>query len=122
MMAAGDDLKGIVFSQWTSMLDLVASHLTEHGIGFLRLDGAMSQAQRASVLEAFGRDPQARVFLLTMRTGGVGLNLTTASRVFLLVRRGMWGVMRHAFLLTVYAGSVVEPASRGAGYRPGTLR
>ncbi len=87
MMAAGDDLKGIVFSQWTSMLDLVASHLTEQGIGFLRLDGAMSQAQRASVLETFGRDQQARVFLLTMRTGGVGLNLTIASRVFLLVRR-----------------------------------
>eukprot|EP00730_Choanoeca_flexa_P006619 TRINITY_DN12186_c1_g3_i3.p1 TRINITY_DN12186_c1_g3~~TRINITY_DN12186_c1_g3_i3.p1 ORF type:complete len:1047 (+),score=201.58 TRINITY_DN12186_c1_g3_i3:34-3174(+) len=76
--------KCIVFSQWTSMLDLVETVLSKAGIAFVRLDGSMSQSQRSEVLERFKTDPNVAVFLMTLRTGGVGLNLTSAQHVLLL--------------------------------------
>jgi SNF2 family DNA or RNA helicase len=77
----------IIFSQFTSMLDLCAEAFEQASIATLRLDGRMSQQQRAVVLETFRTDPNTRVFLLSLRAGGVGLNLTSASVVFLLVVR-----------------------------------
>jgi DNA repair protein RAD5 len=70
----------VVFTQWTSMIDLLHVPLSREGINYLRLDGSMTREQRRSSLEAF-REGRSSVFLLSLKAGGVGLNLTTASRV-----------------------------------------
>lgn len=77
------DVKAIVFSQWASMLNLVEHALEDAGICYTRLDGSMPQAARAAALDRFKKSPHVRVMLLTMRVGGVGLNLTAASHVYL---------------------------------------
>ncbi|ORZ01965.1 SNF2 family N-terminal domain-domain-containing protein [Lobosporangium transversale] len=77
--------KSVVFSQFTGMLDLVEKILERDGFQFLRLDGSHSHVAREQTLQAFRTvDHPARVMLISLRAGGVGLNLTTASRVFML--------------------------------------
>jgi len=78
--------KSVVFSQFTGMLDLAEGVLERDGFQFLRLDGTHSQASREKTLQLF-KDPDhtALVILISLRAGGVGLNLTAASRVFMLV-------------------------------------
>ncbi|MFS0714753.1 DEAD/DEAH box helicase [Microbacterium sp. 2P01SA-2] len=73
--------RALVFSQFTSFLDIVETDLRAHGMGVVRLDG--STTRRADVVEAFrrGDDP---VFLISLKAGGVGLTLTEADYVFLL--------------------------------------
>lgn len=77
-------VKSIVFSQWTSMLNIIQHSLTKRGHKFVRLDGSMSREERAQVINEFQTDPSICVFLISMKAGGLGLNLTQASRVFLL--------------------------------------
>jgi len=79
--AAADEHKSLVFSQWTSMLDLLEPKLVEKGFRFVRLDG--STANRAAVVEHFQKNPEVSVFLVSLKAGGVGLNLTAADHVFL---------------------------------------
>lgn len=74
--------KALVFSQWTSLLDLVEPALTAHGFPFLRLDGTVKD--RASVVRAFEGEGGPPVLLLSLKVGGVGLTLTAADHVFLL--------------------------------------
>jgi SNF2 family DNA or RNA helicase len=69
----------LVFSQFTSMLDLIAPALDEAGISWCRLDG--STKDRATVVERFQSDPSISVFLISLKAGGVGLNLTGADTV-----------------------------------------
>lgn len=78
--------KAVVFSQFTGMLDLAGSILERDGFQYLRLDGSLSQATREQTLKAFkSQDHPATVMLISLRAGGVGLNLTAASRVYMLV-------------------------------------
>ncbi|URD77863.1 hypothetical protein MUK42_05395 [Musa troglodytarum] len=74
--------KSIVFSQWTAFLDLLEIPLRK-GIGFLRLDGKLSQKKRGIVLKEFSESSDKMVLLMSLKAGGVGLNLTAASNVFL---------------------------------------
>jgi DNA repair protein RAD5 len=53
-------------------------------IQYLRLDGSTSQPQRAAVLEKFSQHKSRLVLLISLKAGGVGLNLVAASRVFML--------------------------------------
>ena len=76
--------KSVVFSQFTSFLDLISPALTRASIPFLRLDGTLSQKARASVLTAFAEHKRGCILLLSLRAGGVGLNLTAAKRVFMM--------------------------------------
>ncbi|KAK4518092.1 uncharacterized protein ATC70_001443 [Mucor velutinosus] len=77
--------KTVVFSQFTSFLDLIGDSLNREGIHFTRLDGSMPQSKREKVLADFAReDGQADVLLISLRAGGVGLNLTCASRVVMM--------------------------------------
>jgi DNA repair protein RAD5 len=113
------DLKSVVFSQFTSFLDLISAQLNKAGIPHLRLDGTMRQKARAEVLASFnktddfedelleeedlsdrrtrsrkvfsnsttnpnGSQSSPRVLLISLRAGGVGLNLTAASRVYVM--------------------------------------
>ncbi|EEQ32275.1 DNA helicase rad5 [Microsporum canis] len=108
--------KAVVFSQFTSFLDLISPQLTAAGIAHLRFDGTMSQKARATVLAQFNapiideedieddddianspgpfrsyrskpkkeKTPPANVLLISLRAGGVGLNLTVANHVFMM--------------------------------------
>lgn len=73
--------KALVFSQWTALLDRIEPHLQRGGIDFLRLDG--STRDRAAVVDGFQRADGPPVLLLSLRAGGVGLNLTEADSVFI---------------------------------------
>jgi DNA repair protein RAD5 len=77
-------IKSVVFSQFTSFLDLIEPALARDHIPFLRFDGTMTQKQRATVLTEFAAAKKGCVLLLSLRAGGVGLNLTCAQRVFMM--------------------------------------
>ncbi|GJN71743.1 DNA helicase rad5 [Purpureocillium lilacinum] len=77
-------MKSVIFSQFTSFLSLIEPALERANIKFLRLDGSMAQRARAAVLEEFQEKKGFMVLLISLRAGGVGLNLTSAGRVFMM--------------------------------------
>ena len=79
--AAEDGHKALVFSQWTSLLDLIEPVLQQLGVEFTRLDG--STRDRAAVVESFQSESGPPVMLISLKAGGTGLNLTAADHVFL---------------------------------------
>jgi non-specific serine/threonine protein kinase len=72
----------LVFSQFTSYLDIVEKRLKKTGIRYLRLDGATPQKKRKQLVRKFQEGDRQRVFLLSLKAGGQGLNLTRATYVF----------------------------------------
>jgi len=78
----GKPLKSVVFSQWTSMLDLVEIELKKRKMGYTRLDGSMKRIDRTNAIVSFQCNPETVVMLVSIKAGGVGLNLTAASNVF----------------------------------------
>ncbi|XP_024376643.1 DNA repair protein RAD5A isoform X1 [Physcomitrium patens] len=76
--------KSVVFSQWTAFLDLLEIPFKRKKIKFVRLDGSLSQQQREKVLNDFRSQSDIMVMLISLKAGGVGINLTTASNAFLL--------------------------------------
>lgn len=70
--------KILLFSQFTGMLDLIEDALRPRGIAWLRLDG--SSRNRTQIVERF-QSGEARLFLISLKAGGVGLNLTAADTV-----------------------------------------
>jgi superfamily II DNA or RNA helicase len=74
--------KALVFSQFTSFLRIVRERLDREGLRYEYLDGATRD--RAARVAHFQADPGIRVFLVSLRAGGLGLNLTAAEHVFLL--------------------------------------
>lgn len=77
-------MKSVVFSQFTSFLSLIEPALQRNRIRYLRLDGAMAQKARAAVLAQFRDADRFTVLLISLRAGGVGLNLTSAKRVYMM--------------------------------------
>ncbi|KAF2178931.1 hypothetical protein K469DRAFT_597911 [Zopfia rhizophila CBS 207.26] len=76
--------KSVVFSFWTSTLDMVQQALQEAGIRFVRIDGKVPHNNRKHLLDQFSQDPAVRVILVTTSCGAVGLDLTAASRAHML--------------------------------------
>ncbi|XP_017251223.2 DNA repair protein RAD16 [Daucus carota subsp. sativus] len=76
--------KGIVFSQFTSFLDLIRYTLQKSGIQCVQLDGSMSMKAKDTAIKKFNEDPNCRLFLMSLKAGGVALNLTVASHVFMM--------------------------------------
>ncbi|KAJ9604956.1 DNA repair protein rad16 [Cladophialophora chaetospira] len=76
--------KSIVFSQFTSMLQLVQWRLQKSGFSTVLLDGSMTPSQRQKSIEHFMNNVDVEVFLVSLKAGGVALNLTEASRVFII--------------------------------------
>ncbi|KAL9054757.1 MAG: hypothetical protein Q9162_003955 [Coniocarpon cinnabarinum] len=76
--------KSIVFSQFTSMLQLVEWRLRRAGFNTVMLDGSMSPQQRQKSIEHFMNNTDVEVFLVSLKAGGVALNLTEASRIFII--------------------------------------
>jgi superfamily II DNA or RNA helicase len=79
--AVADGHRALVFSQWTSLLDLIEPLLQAANIAYVRLDG--STVDRAGVVNEFQADGGPPVMLLSLKAGGTGLNLTAADHVFL---------------------------------------
>ncbi len=74
--------KALVFSQFTSMLSIVRENLDRDGVVYEYLDGKTKDRQAR--VERFQNDPDCKLFLVSLKAGGVGLNLTAAEYVFLL--------------------------------------
>jgi len=80
--AMDDGHRALVFSQWTSLLDLVEGALSSADIDFTRLDG--STRDRGAVVSRFQSAEGPPVMLVSLKAGGTGLNLTAADHIFLL--------------------------------------
>jgi SNF2 family DNA or RNA helicase len=76
--------KFIVFSQFTSMLDLVEPFFRKERFRFVRYDGSMKNDQREESLRKLRGDPETRILLCSLKCGSLGLNLTAATRVVIL--------------------------------------
>lgn len=76
----GGGHKALIFSQFTGHLGLLRRHLDEKKIGYCYLDGSTAAAQRRNQVEAF-QSGEAALFLISLKAGGLGLNLTAADYV-----------------------------------------
>ncbi|KAJ3681241.1 hypothetical protein LUZ60_015730 [Juncus effusus] len=76
--------KAIVFSQWTSMLDLMEISLNQYLIQYRRLDGSMSLVARDRAVKDFNSDPEVKVMIMSLKAGNLGLNMVAACHVILL--------------------------------------
>jgi SNF2 family DNA or RNA helicase len=74
--------KALIFSQFVEMLSIVRSRLEEHGVVYEYLDGQTRDRKRR--VQRFQDDPDCPVFLISLKAGGLGLNLTAAEYVFIL--------------------------------------
>jgi len=81
--ALAEGHRALVFSQWTSFLDLIGAELSQRGQSHLRLDG--STRNRGELVERFqSRSGGENVMLISLKAGGVGLNLTSADHVYIM--------------------------------------
>jgi superfamily II DNA or RNA helicase len=79
---ADEGHKALVFSQFTTLLGLLKPRLDDEGLTYEYLDGRTRDRQTR--VDRFQQDPDCRLFLISLKAGGVGLNLTAAEYVFLL--------------------------------------
>ena len=86
--------KYIIFSFFTSMLDLIEPFLRRDGLVFTRYDGQMKNDLREASLERLRNHNKTRILLCSLRAGSLGLNLTAASRVVIL--EPFWNPVRNA--------------------------
>uniref|UniRef100_A0A9J7YCL7 Helicase like transcription factor n=1 Tax=Cyprinus carpio carpio TaxID=630221 RepID=A0A9J7YCL7_CYPCA len=79
-------VKSLVVSQFTRFMDLIEVPLREYGFSFTRLDGTMAQKTRAKAIQDFQDSSPGNptIMLLSLKAGGVGINLTAASHVFMM--------------------------------------
>jgi superfamily II DNA or RNA helicase len=111
--------KALVFSQFTSLLAIVREHLDQRGVVYEYLDGRT--VKRQAKVERFQSDPHCRLFLISLKAGGQGLNLTAADYVFILDpwwnpaveaqavdRAHRIGQDRHVFAYRLIARDTVE--------------
>ncbi|MBN9298388.1 MAG: DEAD/DEAH box helicase [Filimonas sp.] len=75
--------KVLVFSQFTGMLGLISERMNNQGIPFLYLDGSTKATDRQALVNQFQQDENVKVFLISLKAGGVGLTLTAADYVYL---------------------------------------
>lgn len=75
--------KSLVFSQFLGMLDLIRDELGKLGIPYVYFDGGTSSAEREKAIQEFQNNEECRVFLISLKAGGVGLNLTAADYVYI---------------------------------------
>lgn len=73
--------RALIFTQMTKVLDILEQFLNYHGYLYMRLDGATKIEDRQILTERFNSDPKITVFILSSRSGGLGINLTGADTV-----------------------------------------
>jgi superfamily II DNA/RNA helicase len=79
-LAQEEGRKILLFSEWTTMLDLITPMLQKHRLSFVRLDGQVPQKKRQQLVHEFQNDPRCRAFIAT-NAGSTGLNLQAANTV-----------------------------------------
>jgi len=77
------DHKALVFSQFLGMLALIRAKLEELGVKYEYFDGSTSAPDREKAIQSFQNNDEVRVFLISLKAGGVGLNLTAADYVYI---------------------------------------
>ncbi|HEX6332683.1 MAG TPA: SNF2-related protein, partial [Flavisolibacter sp.] len=75
--------KALIFSQFLGMLALIREKLSSLGVKYEYFDGSTSAPDREKAIQSFQRDDEVRVFLISLKAGGVGLNLTAADYVYI---------------------------------------
>lgn len=76
--------KVLIFSQFLGMLSLIKNKLTQEKIDFEYFDGSSTTSQRQAAIKRFQEDEKCRVFVISLKAGGIGLNLTAADYVYLM--------------------------------------
>jgi SNF2 family DNA or RNA helicase len=84
IMKAPEGEKIIIFSQWTSLLDLLEVPVSEKGWGYRRYDGSMNAKLRADAVDEFKNKSNVRMMLVSLKAGNAGLNLNCASQVIIM--------------------------------------
>ncbi len=79
-LLAEPDRKIVLFSEWTTMLNLIEPLIERHGVDYVRLDGSIPQKRRQPLVHRFQEEPDCRVFITT-NAGATGLNLQAANTV-----------------------------------------
>lgn len=79
-----EDSKVLIFSQFVKMLQILKNDLTMEKVPFVYLDGSTPEKERKKNVDTFQNDPNIKVFLISLKAGGVGLNLTAAEYVFII--------------------------------------
>jgi DNA repair protein RAD16 len=92
--------KSIIFSQFTTMLQLIEWRLRRAGITTVMLDGSMTPAQRQASINHFMNNVDVECFLVSLKAGGVALNLTEASHVFIV--DPWWNPAAYVFPLPLW--------------------
>lgn len=77
------DHKALIFSQFLGMLALIRAKLDELGVKYEYFDGSTSAPDREKAIQSFQNNEEIRVFLISLKAGGVGLNLTAADYVYI---------------------------------------
>lgn len=77
------DRKALVFSQFTGMLELIRKEMDAKGISYVYLDGGTKAETRQDLVKQFQSDASIKIFLISLKAGGVGLTLTAADYVYL---------------------------------------
>jgi len=121
----------LIFSQFTSVLDILQAYLQWRDIRHLRLDGQTSHEERRRRLEVFNSGNGGDVFLLSARAGGLGLNLQTADTVIFfdldwnpqndkqaVARAHRFGQKREVRVFRLLSDSTVERHMEVASYGP----
>ncbi|MGC4014673.1 MAG: C-terminal helicase domain-containing protein [Luteolibacter sp.] len=75
--------KALIFSQFLGMLGLIRKELEADGIPYVYFDGSTHQLQREEAIQEFQNNQDCRVFLISLKAGGIGLNLTAADYVYI---------------------------------------
>ena len=75
--------KVLIFSQFVQLLELMCDFLDYRGIKYVKLDGAMKTEDRTASLKKFEQDQETKVFLLSTRAGGHGINLQVSDTVII---------------------------------------
>jgi len=73
----------LIFSQFLGMLALIKEKLVELGVKFEYFDGSTTATERERAIQSFQNNDEVRVFLISLKAGGVGLNLTAADYVYI---------------------------------------
>mmetsp|Transcript_23815 Transcript_23815/g.93628 ORF Transcript_23815/g.93628 Transcript_23815/m.93628 type:complete len:399 (-) Transcript_23815:593-1789(-) len=73
----------LLFTQTTTLLDLIESFVLKRKYSYLRMDGSTPVSKRMALIDRFNTDEEVFIFLLTTKVGGFGINLTGADRVVL---------------------------------------
>ena len=89
-------VRSVVFTEWTSYLDLLEFALGKAGHKYVRLDGSMNVKARTQVIHEFKTDPSITVLLVSIRAGGQGLNFTAANKVYMMEPQYNPGVEQQA--------------------------